>query len=85
MIFGKEIANTENILTLDFCGHHGNRNFVELTRTGWMVLEDERSFRIEDPKDVSRETSATSTEEGGRLPHRSPEGDDPEDPEPISA
>jgi hypothetical protein len=48
VVFAKEIS--DNTLTLSFCGHHGNKNYVELTRSGWVVIVDDRTFRIEDPR-----------------------------------
>ena len=54
-------------MTLQFCGHHGNNNYVELIRSDWMVLIDERVFRIENPRGKGEAARPESEPEGSEV------------------
>lgn len=83
--FGKVIGD-KDVQLLGFCGHHGNRHYVTLTRKGWVILDDQRQFRIEDPKGSKSTKRSTrrqaSTPEGSESVRGGP--DDPEDEVPVS-
>lgn len=74
MTFGKDVSGKTYVI--GFCQHHGNENYVELNRDGWMILDDQRGFRIEDPRGATSSTrSKKKTQELRPRPGEESDGD----------
>ncbi len=94
--FGKQSG--EKTLLVGFCQHHGNKRYVTLLREGWMVLDDDRGFRIEDPRGLAAEEKKPAKRRTKRDPvrqsdtadadssegARETDGDDPDDAVPAT-
>jgi len=63
VIFGRDNNELETSY-LYFCGHHANENIVELRRAGWIIIADERTFKIEDPRGTATRTPVIRSQPG---------------------
>jgi hypothetical protein len=79
VMFGKVDAD-DNLLQLAFCGHHGNDNYVTLTRQDWVILDDDRVWKIEDPRGTAaaKQVATAAEAKPARLGDGTPPGNPPE-------